>query len=41
MTGGMISGGWEYVWAAYGISWAALTVYAMSLVVRWLGKEDS
>lgn len=29
---GMIQGGWEYVWAAYGVSWvvlAAFTLYAL------------
>ena len=24
---GMIEGGWEFVWASYGISWAALVLY--------------
>ena len=31
---GTISGGWEYVWAAYAITWASLTLYAVSLVWR-------
>ena len=31
---GRIAGGWGYVWAAYGISWAAVTLYALSLWVR-------
>ncbi len=29
---GMIQGGWEYVWAAYGVSWVVLlafTVFAL------------
>jgi hypothetical protein len=34
MSGGVITGGWGYVIAAYGISWAALAVYAWSLYVR-------
>jgi hypothetical protein len=34
MTGGVIQGGWGYVIAAYGISWAALAAYAVSLYVR-------
>lgn len=25
---GMIQGGWEYVWAAYGMSWSVLLVFA-------------
>jgi hypothetical protein len=34
MTGGVIQGGWGYVIAAYGISWAALVAYGVSLYVR-------
>lgn len=34
MTGGIITGGWEYVWAAYGLTFAALTTYGISLAVR-------
>ena len=34
MTGGVIQGGWGYVIAAYGISWAVLLAYAISLYVR-------
>jgi hypothetical protein len=30
----MIVGGWEYVWAAYGIAWAGLTLYGVSLFMR-------
>ena len=31
---GQIVGGWEYVWAAYIISWVFLGGYAVSLWVR-------
>ena len=31
---GRIQGGWEYVWGAYGVSWVALVLYAVSLWVR-------
>lgn len=31
---GVIQGGWEFVWAAYGITWAGWIGYAVSLVVR-------
>ena len=31
---GSIVGGWEYVWAAYLITWAALAVYGGSLLFR-------
>jgi heme exporter protein D len=34
MTGGVISGGWEFVWAAYGITAALFIVYTISLFVR-------
>lgn len=39
MTGGMIQGGWGYVWAAYGISWVALALYGASLYLRTMKKE--
>ena len=31
---GMIQGGWEFVYAAYGITGGALALYALSLFVR-------
>lgn len=31
---GMIQGGWNYVWAAYGIFWAGLALYTLSLILR-------
>lgn len=38
---GMIQGGWSYVWAAYGITWAAFVLYGISLYTRSRGvKED-
>jgi CcmD family protein len=36
---GRIRGGWEYVWAAYGIAWTGLGLYALSLWAR-LRRED-
>ncbi|HXX29904.1 MAG TPA: hypothetical protein VEJ89_04240 [Myxococcaceae bacterium] len=36
---GRIQGGWEFVWAAYGLTWAALTLYAASLWARRPRKE--
>lgn len=36
---GMIQGGWNFVIAAYGISWTVLCLYAVSLVVRGRKKE--
>ena len=34
---GMIQGGWDYVYAAYGISFAVLIGYAL-LTIFWLGQ---
>ncbi len=31
---GAIQGGWEYVWAAYGITWATFALYTLSLYLR-------
>lgn len=31
---GRIVGGWDFVGAAYGVSWAGLVLYALSLWVR-------
>jgi hypothetical protein len=31
---GYIVGGWEYVWAAWGLSWFGIALYAYSLYVR-------
>jgi hypothetical protein len=35
MTPGVITGGWEFVWAVYGLSFALYTIYAVSVIVRW------
>ena len=34
MSGGYITGGWSFVWAAYGWTALVLTSYGISLVVR-------
>ena len=31
---GRIVGGWDFVYAAYGVAWAGLALYALSLWVR-------
>ena len=31
---GIIQGGWEFIWAAYGATWIFLTGYALSLIIR-------
>ena len=45
---GNIVGGWEFVWAAYGVTWVSLLLYAVSLGLRVraaarapTGKEDA
>lgn len=35
MTGGVIIGGWGYVWSVYGLSFAIWTIYTVSVLVRW------
>lgn len=37
---GRIQGGWSFVWTAYGVTWAALTLYALSLWFRRPKKES-
>jgi hypothetical protein len=36
---GVIEGGWEFVWAAYGISAALLGGYAVSLIARLRSEQ--
>ena len=31
---GQISGGWEFIWAAYGITWVALMLYMIFVWTR-------
>jgi hypothetical protein len=31
MTGGVVIGGWEFVWAAYGLTTAAFLIYGFRL----------
>lgn len=31
---GSIQGGWEYVWAAYAVTWISFALYGLSLWVR-------
>ena len=37
---GRIVGGWGDVWASYGITWAGLACYALSLWVRRPGAKS-
>jgi hypothetical protein len=34
MTGGVVIGGWEYVWAAYGLTFAAFVIYGVTLITK-------
>ena len=38
---GRIQGGWEYIWAAYLIAWASLSLYALSLWLRRPGRATN
>lgn len=34
MSQGIVTGGWEFVWAAYGLTAAALLIYGVGLAIR-------
>jgi hypothetical protein len=34
MTQGVVVGGWEYVWGAYGVTFAAFIIYGVTLVTK-------
>ena len=36
---GVISGGWEFVWAAYAVSAGILGGYAMSVIARYRAQR--
>lgn len=36
---GVVTGGWEYVWLAYGVTAAMFVVYGASLVARLREKR--
>lgn len=38
MSQGVISGGWEFVWAAYGLTAVVFSLYTISLITRL--RED-
>ena len=40
MTGGVVVGGWEFVWAAYGLSIAVFFGYGLMLIAK-LREERS
>jgi len=32
---GVVTGGWEFVWAAYGLTFSILVIYVVSVVSRY------
>jgi len=40
-TEGAIADGWGFIWAAYGVTWAILAGYAISLMVRSRNTGES
>jgi heme exporter protein CcmD len=36
---GVILGGWEYVWGAYGVTATVLTLYAVSIHARYRAER--
>lgn len=34
MSGGIITGGWPFVWAAYAVTATVFTVYTISIIMR-------
>ena len=34
MTGGIVVGGWEYVWMAYGLTFSAFLIYGVTLITK-------
>lgn len=39
-TAGMVTGGWSYIWVAYGVTWAVLVGYTLSLWMRWRDRRE-
>lgn len=37
---GVVTGGWEFVWAAYGITFAALATYGFRLARRLRPRDE-
>jgi RsiW-degrading membrane proteinase PrsW (M82 family) len=37
---GVISDGWNFIWAAYLVTWVAITAYGLSLWLRGRAKEN-
>ena len=40
MSGGVITGGWGFVWAAYTLTTVAFLIYGISLIARLRHERD-
>ena len=40
MSEGVITGGWEYVWLAYGLTGVAFIGYGLMLILKLRGLEE-
>lgn len=39
MNAGVVVGGWEFVWAAYGLTGIAFLIYGVTLVTRFREEQ--
>lgn len=37
---GQVTGGWNYIWLAYGVTWTAIAAYALSLWLRRPSRQQ-
>jgi heme exporter protein CcmD len=37
---GTVTGGWEFVWAAYGLTFSILAVYISSVLMRYRSEKQ-
>lgn len=40
MTGGYVTGGWAFVWAAYGLTALVLVTYGVTIITRLRGRRS-
>lgn len=40
MSAGVVVGGWEFVWAAYGLSFTAFLIYGVSLLTKYRQEQS-
>ena len=39
MNAGVVVGGWEFVWAAYGLTFTAFLIYGLSLLTKYRAAQ--